>query len=94
MPEAAKPGVHLTLDLGGRPNLGQMLRWVDSADDLVVDPRRGDAFYAEVRKYWPALPDGALIPAMRASGLKFMAPESLRLISVSRTLKTMASRAW
>jgi L-2-hydroxyglutarate oxidase LhgO len=26
----------------------------------VVDPARGDAFYAEVRKYWPALPDGAL----------------------------------
>jgi L-2-hydroxyglutarate oxidase LhgO len=25
-----------------------------------VDPRRGDAFYAEVRKYWPDLADGAL----------------------------------
>ena len=33
-----------------------------SPDDLVVDPTRGDGFYAEVRKYWPALPDGALIP--------------------------------
>ena len=27
-----------------------------------MDPDRGDAFYAEVRKYWPALPDGALAP--------------------------------
>jgi L-2-hydroxyglutarate oxidase LhgO len=27
---------------------------------LQVDPRRGDAFYAEVRRYWPGLPDGAL----------------------------------
>jgi len=36
------------------------VEWVKSADDLVVDPRRGDAFYADVRKYWPALPDGAL----------------------------------
>ena len=32
------------------------------ADDLVVDPARGDGFYAEVRKYWPALQDGALAP--------------------------------
>ena len=55
-------GVHLTLDLGGQAKFGPDVQWVDSADDLVVDPRRGDAFYAEVRKYWPALPDGALVP--------------------------------
>ena len=36
------------------------LLWVDSPDDLLVDPDRGDAFYAEVRKYWPGLKDGAL----------------------------------
>ena len=62
MPEAAGLGVHLTLDLGGQAKFGPDVQWVDSADDLVVDPRRGDAFYAEVRKYWPALPDGALVP--------------------------------
>jgi L-2-hydroxyglutarate oxidase LhgO len=28
-----------------------------------VDPKRADAFYAEVRRYWPQLPDGALVPA-------------------------------
>ena len=27
-----------------------------------MDARRGDAFYSEVRRYWPALPDGALEP--------------------------------
>jgi len=27
-----------------------------------VDPARGDAFYAQVRKYWPGLPAGALQP--------------------------------
>ncbi|MDW5444881.1 NAD(P)/FAD-dependent oxidoreductase [Polaromonas sp. SM01] len=54
-------GVHLTLDLGGQAKFGPDVQWVDSPDDLVVDPARGDAFYAEVRKYWPALPDGALI---------------------------------
>ncbi|SDD55720.1 L-2-hydroxyglutarate oxidase LhgO [Variovorax sp. CF079] len=62
VPEAAGLGVHLTLDLGGQAKFGPDVQWVDSPDDLVVDPKRGDGFYAEVRKYWPALPDGALIP--------------------------------
>ncbi|MFN4349331.1 MAG: NAD(P)/FAD-dependent oxidoreductase [Hylemonella sp.] len=60
VPEAAGLGVHLTIDLGGQAKFGPDVQWVDSPDDLVVDPARGDAFYAEVRKYWPALPDAAL----------------------------------
>jgi L-2-hydroxyglutarate oxidase LhgO len=60
VPEAAGLGVHLTLDLGGQAKFGPDVQWVDSPRDLQVDPARGDAFYAEVRKYWPALPDGAL----------------------------------
>lgn len=60
VPEAAGLGVHLTLDLGGQAKFGPDVQWVDSPHDLQVDPARGDAFYAEVRKYWPALPDGAL----------------------------------
>jgi len=62
VPEAAGLGVHLTLDLGGQAKFGPDVQWVDSPDDLLVDPARGDAFYAEVRKYWPALHDGALAP--------------------------------
>ncbi|MDP3355332.1 MAG: NAD(P)/FAD-dependent oxidoreductase [Polaromonas sp.] len=60
VPEAAGLGVHLTLDLGGQAKFGPDVQWVDSPDDLVVDPARGEAFYGEVRKYWPGLPDGAL----------------------------------
>jgi L-2-hydroxyglutarate oxidase LhgO len=60
VPAAAGLGVHLTLDLGGQAKFGPDVQWVKDADDLQVDPRRGDAFYAEVRKYWPDLPDGAL----------------------------------
>lgn len=60
VPEAAGLGVHLTLDLGGQAKFGPDVQWVERADDLVVDPARGQAFYAEVRRYWPALPDGAL----------------------------------
>ena len=62
VPEAAGLGVHLTLDLGGQAKFGPDVQWVDSPQDLLVDPARGDAFYAEVRKYWPALQDGALAP--------------------------------
>lgn len=60
VPESAGLGVHLTLDLGGQAKFGPDVQWVKSKEDLQVDPARGDAFYAEVRKYWPALPDGAL----------------------------------
>lgn len=62
VPEAAGLGVHLTLDLGGQAKFGPDVEWVDSPEDLVVDPARGDDFYAEVRKYWPGLRDGTLSP--------------------------------
>lgn len=61
VPEAAGLGVHLTLDLGGQAKFGPDVQWVESSDNLVVDPARGDAFYAEIRKYWPALQDGSLM---------------------------------
>ncbi len=62
VPEGAGLGVHLTIDLGGQARFGPDVQWVSSATDLVVDPARADGFYAEVRKYWPALQDGALQP--------------------------------
>ncbi len=75
VPEAAGLGVHLTVDLGGQAKFGPDVQWTDRADDLVVDPRRGDAFYAEVRKYWPGLQDGALIPGYAGMRPKINAPE-------------------
>ena len=74
VPEAAGLGVHLTLDLGGQAKFGPDVEWVDSPDDLLVDSARGDAFYAEVRKYWPALPDGALQPGYAGIRPKLQAP--------------------
>jgi L-2-hydroxyglutarate oxidase LhgO len=74
VPEAAGLGVHLTLDLGGQAKFGPDVQWVDSPEDLVVDPKRGDGFYAEVRKYWPALPDGALIPGYAGMRPKVSGP--------------------
>jgi L-2-hydroxyglutarate oxidase LhgO len=61
-PEPGGLGVHLTLDLAGQARFGPDVEWID-APSFEVDPRRGDRFYASVRKYWPALRDGALAPA-------------------------------
>ena len=74
VPEAAGLGVHLTIDLGGQAKFGPDVQWVASADDLVVDPARGDGFYAEVRKYWPELQDGALVPGYAGMRPKIQAP--------------------
>ena len=74
VPEAAGLGVHLTLDLGGQAKFGPDVQWVASPDDLVVDPARGEGFYAEVRKYWPALPDGALVPGYAGIRPKISGP--------------------
>jgi len=74
VPEAAGLGVHLTLDMGGQAKFGPDVQWVESPDDLVVDPQRGDGFYAEVRRYWPGLPDGALIPGYAGIRPKISGP--------------------
>ncbi len=73
LPEPGGLGVHLTLDLGGQARFGPDVEWVDALD-YTVDPRRADAFYAEVRKYWPQLADGALQPAYSGIRPKLAGP--------------------
>ena len=62
IPSQGALGVHLTLDLAGQARFGPDVEWTER-ETYDVDPRRADGFYAEVRKYWPGLPDGALQPA-------------------------------
>jgi L-2-hydroxyglutarate oxidase LhgO len=73
MPEAAGLGVHLTLDLAGQARFGPDVEWIDRLD-YNVDPRRGDAFYAAIRTYWPDLRGGALQPAYAGIRPKIQAP--------------------
>jgi L-2-hydroxyglutarate oxidase LhgO len=54
-------GVHLTLDLAGQARFGPDVQWVERLD-YTVDPARAERFYRAIRRYWPALPDGALQP--------------------------------
>jgi len=73
IPNEAGLGVHLTLDLGGQGRFGPDVEWVDR-EDYEVDPRRADGFYAEIRRYWPALADGALQPAYAGIRPKIVGP--------------------
>lgn len=78
LPEAAGLGVHLTLDLAGQARFGPDVQWVepgvDGSLDYRVDPARADVFYAEIRRYWPALADGALQPAYSGVRPKLVGP--------------------
>ncbi len=66
IPQPGGLGVHLTLDLGGQARFGPDVQWLDvdrpEAIDYRVDPTRADRFYAEIRRYWPGLPDDSLNP--------------------------------
>ena len=56
-------GVHATLDLAGQCRFGPDVEWLEGMPiDYRVDPGRGDAFYAAIRRYWPGLRDRALEP--------------------------------
>jgi L-2-hydroxyglutarate oxidase LhgO len=61
-PETAGLGVHLTLDLAGQARFGPDVEWIERID-YDVDPGRAGSFYSAIRRYWPALKDGALQPA-------------------------------
>jgi L-2-hydroxyglutarate oxidase LhgO len=74
VPEAAGLGVHLTLDLGGQAKFGPDVQWVDGPDDLTVSCAHEQAFYREVRKYWPALSEGALQPGYAGIRPKISGP--------------------
>jgi L-2-hydroxyglutarate oxidase LhgO len=62
VPKPGGLGIHLTLDLAGYARFGPDVEWVDRIN-YAVHPDRGRRFYAAIRRYWPELPDGALVPA-------------------------------
>ncbi|MBV9523092.1 MAG: NAD(P)/FAD-dependent oxidoreductase [Alphaproteobacteria bacterium] len=72
-PEKAGLGVHLTLDLAGQARFGPDVEWIERID-YAVDPRRGEGFYAAIRRYWPGLPDGALQPGYAGIRPKIVGP--------------------
>lgn len=66
-------GVHATIDMSGNTRFGPDVQWLDpditkdTTDnpyevDMNVDPNRATAFYDAIRKYWPGLKDGNIVP--------------------------------
>lgn len=55
-------GTHTTPMIDGRTLFGPDVEWVDRLD-YGVDPARAAVFAADIRRWWPGLPDGALAPA-------------------------------
>jgi L-2-hydroxyglutarate oxidase LhgO len=87
VPEDGGLGVHLTLDLGGQARFGPDVEWLDVEGqgregqggpdaplDYGVDPARAAPFYAAIRRYWPGLRDGALMPAYSGIRPKLSGP--------------------
>jgi L-2-hydroxyglutarate oxidase LhgO len=73
VPEPGGLGVHLTLDMAGQARFGPDVEWIDEID-YAVDPARAQRFYPAIRRYWPTLPDGALMPSYSGIRPKIVPP--------------------
>jgi L-2-hydroxyglutarate oxidase LhgO len=73
VPEPGGLGVHLTLDMAGQARFGPDVEWIDHID-YTVDPARAERFYPAIRRYWPTLPDGALMPSYSGIRPKIVPP--------------------
>lgn len=74
VPEPGGLGVHLTLDMAGQARFGPDVEWIDRID-YAIDPGRAARFYPAIRRYWPTLPDGALLPSYSGIRPKIVPPE-------------------
>src|SRR6195256_694921 len=77
VPEPGGLGVHLTLDMAGQARFGPDVEWVETID-YAVDPARAERFYPAIRRYWPTLPDGALMPSYSGIRPKIVPPAVAR----------------
>eukprot|EP00300_Choanocystis_sp_HF-7_P022490 c21793_g1_i1.p1 GENE.c21793_g1_i1~~c21793_g1_i1.p1 ORF type:complete len:384 (+),score=51.21 c21793_g1_i1:43-1152(+) len=67
VPNTLSLGVHVTVDVGGAVRYGPDQEPLPAGEAATmssyrVDPKRADAFYAAVRRYYPALRDGDILP--------------------------------
>ena len=80
IPEPGGLGVHLTLDMAGQAKFGPDVEWLDIENeeqiDYTVDTKRGEGFYAAVRKYWPELKDNSLQPDYSGVRAKIVPPNT------------------
>jgi L-2-hydroxyglutarate oxidase LhgO len=70
-------GTHYRKDLGGQAMFGPDLLFVDR-EEYGVDPARATTFEAQIRKFWPHLPDDALTPGYAGVRPKLHGPGELQ----------------
>ncbi|MEM6927996.1 MAG: NAD(P)/FAD-dependent oxidoreductase [Myxococcota bacterium] len=73
VPEPGGLGIHATVDLAGRVRFGPDVEWVDTLDYAPRDHRRA-VFEVAVRRYWPGLPDAALVASYTGIRPKLVGP--------------------
>jgi L-2-hydroxyglutarate oxidase LhgO len=73
IPEPGGLGVHLTLDLAGQAHFGPDVQWIEDVD-YAVDIARAERFYGAIRRFWPELQDGQLVPAYAGIRPKITGP--------------------
>jgi L-2-hydroxyglutarate oxidase LhgO len=66
-------GVHVTIDLGGQARFGPDIEWIDRVD-YSFNNAREPMFYEAIRRYYPALKDGALQPGYTGIRPKISGP--------------------
>lgn len=62
VPQEAGLGVHLTLDLAGRPRFGPDATYVEARDDFEVDASKAGTFAVAIARYLPGLENATLVP--------------------------------
>jgi L-2-hydroxyglutarate oxidase LhgO len=55
-------GIHLTFDLAGRARFGPDVAWIDEIDYSFEAAASVDDFEAAIRRYFPGVPKGSLVP--------------------------------
>lgn len=74
IPEPGGLGVHLTLDIAGQARFGPDVEWIEDLD-YAVSIERAERFYAAIRRFWPKLADGQLVPAYAGIRPKISGPD-------------------
>lgn len=73
LPEPGGLGIHFTLDLAGHAKFGPDVQWVHRID-YSFDSSRRESFEAAIRRYYPALRPGALVPGVTGVRPKLSGP--------------------
>lgn len=73
VPSGGGLGVHVTLDMAGGTRFGPDTEPVETLD-FTVNPARIPAFETAIRRYWPGLPGGALMPGYSGIRPKLRGP--------------------